>query len=373
MKKSIPLVNLAKMHKSLKSEIDIELKKILDSNNFLGNKIINTMELNYAKKNNSKYCIGVSSGTSALALALEASGVGAGDEVITTTNTFFSTYESIIHTGAKPVVIDVNSSDLNINSNLIEKKINKNTKAIVPVHIYGKPSEMNHIIKIAKKYNLQVIEDCAQSHFARYDSKYVGNFSSAAAFSFYPGKNIGGFGDSGCVITNNKKIYKKILSLRDHGRVSKYKHRYVGYNYRIDAIQAAIINLKLKYIDEWNENRRNLANIYCENLLNIKNIDLLQYSNANIENVFHLFVIVIRNKLQRNKLINYMKRRNINLGIHYPIPIHMQTPVKKIVNKQFPVMNSYKDKIVSLPLCPFTDLKDIKRVIYETEKFFRKI
>lgn len=371
MKKNIPLVNLKKMHDFLSTKINFEIKKVIKSNNFLNHKIINRLENKFAKLNQSKYCVAVSSGTSALSLALEASGIGTNHEVITTTNSFFSTYESIIHVGARPIVIDVIDNDLTLDANLIERYITKKTRAIIPVHIYGKPVDMNKILKISKKYKLLIIEDCAQSHFAKYNKKFVGNFSSASAYSFYPGKNIGGFGDAGCVVTNNKKVYKKIKSLRDHGRVDKYKHQYIGYNYRIDAIQAAIIHLKLNYIFKWNEHRKDLARIYTQELKKVNDLILFDYTNENIENVFHLFVVSVKKNSLRNSLINFLKINGISAGIHYPIPIHLQPPVlKKLKRDSFPVMNYYKDKILSLPICPFTSKSDVKYVTSIIIKFF---
>ena len=371
MRKNIPLVNLTKMHDFLSTKINLEINKIINSNNFLNHKIINRLENKFAKLNQSKYCVAVSNGTSALSLALEASGIGVGHDVITTTNSFFSTYESIIHVGARPIVIDVNENDLTLDANLIEKYITKKTKAIIPVHIYGKPVDMNKIIKISKKYKLLIIEDCAQSHFAKFNKKFVGNFSLASAYSFYPGKNIGGFGDAGCVVTNNKKVYQKIKSLRDQGRVDKYKHQYVGYNYRIDAIQAAVIHLKLNYIFKWNKHRRDLARIYTQELKKVNDLILFDYTNENIENVFHLFVVSVKKNNLRNSLIDFLKINGISAGIHYPIPIHLQPPVlKKLKRDSFPVMNYYKDKILSLPICPFTSKSDVKYVTSKIIKFF---
>ena len=285
----IPLVNLKKMHSFLHKEITKSFIRILNSNNFLNDTSIKKMEKKFALMNKSKYCVAVSSGTTALSLALEASGINRGDEVITTTNSFFSTYESIFHVGAIPIIVDVSENDLNISEIEISKKISKKTKAIVPVHIYGKPCNMNVITEIAKKNNLLIIEDCAQSHFAEYNNIPVGNFSKASAYSFYPGKNLGAMGDAGCIITNDKKVYKKILSLKDHGRVSKYNHQYVGYNYRIDSIQASIIYIKLRYIKKWNKIRNDLALIYINEFKYFAHVKLLDYNPKNIK-MFFIFL-----------------------------------------------------------------------------------
>jgi len=363
----IPLVNTERMHTDLKNEINVNIKSIIKSNNFINNPIIEKMQNNFARMNESKYCVGVSSGTSALSLALEAVGVGVDDEVITTTNSFFSTYESIVHVGAKPILSDVKLSDLNIDENLIEKLITKKTKAIIPVHIYGRPCNILKINQIARKYKLKVIEDCAQSHFASYDNKYVGNFSDIAAFSFYPGKNLGSFGDAGCIVTNNKSYFKIINKLKNHGRSQKYKHSHIGYNHRINSINASIINLKLKYILEWNEIRNNLSQIYVDELFQTKNIDLLEYSSDKNKSSMHLFVISVPRRI-RNKLMNYLINSRIQAGIHYPIPIHMQ-PAVNINSKSFPNMSLMKDKIISLPLCPYTRKSEIKKVANKVKEF----
>ena len=363
----IPLVNTKRMHDDLKKQINQNIKSIIKSNNFINNPIIETMQDKFAKLNDSKYCVGVSSGTSALSLALETLGIGVNDEVITTTNSFFSTYESIIHVGAKPILSDVKLSDLNIDENLIEKLITKKTKAIIPVHIYGKPCNMLKISQIAKKYKLKVIEDCAQSHFASYDNKYVGNFSDIAAFSFYPGKNLGSFGDAGCIVTNNKSHFKIINKLKNHGRSKKYKHSLIGYNHRINSINASIINLKLNYILEWNEIRNNLSKIYIDEFIQNKYIDLLEYSSDKNKSSMHLFVISVPKRI-RNKLMSYLINNGIQAGIHYPIPMHMQ-PAVKISSKSFPNMTLMKDRIISLPLCPYTRKSEIKKVANKVKEF----
>ena len=366
---NIPIVNLKRMHNDLNFEIKKNISEIIDKNTFLNSPVIEKFEKKFAHMNNSSFCLGVSSGTSALSLALEASGIGFGDEVITSTNTFFSTYESIMHVGAKPVLVDVSEEDLNINIKKIESKITKKTKAIIPVHIYGNPCDMKSINKLSKNNNLLIIEDCAQSHFTKFHSKNVGNFSEVAAFSFYPGKNIGAFGDAGCIVTNKKKIYNKIKKLRNHGRVDKYKHDLVGYNYRMSSINASIINIKLKYIKKWNKIRQSLAKIYLNELTSEKNIKLFDFLKKDCESTFHLFVISVPKNLRSN-LMKYLKSEGIQTGIHYPIPIHLQ-PACKYDNNNFPIMNKYKDKILSLPICPYTSEKEIMYTVKKIKNFFK--
>jgi len=360
-KYSIPLVNLERMHSQIKSDIINIISEIIDSNNFLKHQAIVDMEDTFSKINQSKYTIGCSSGTTALTLCLKACGIGGGDEVIVTSNTFFATAESIFHVNAKPVFCDVTEEDLNIDSGLIENLINNNTKAIIPVHIYGKPSKLDKISQICKKHNLILIEDCAQSHFAEYNDIKVGNFGIASAFSFYPGKNLGAMGDAGCITTNDANLYRDLIKLRDHGRSSKYEHTAIGYNYRIDSIQSAIINYKLKHILEWNEKRINLAKKYFEYLNGANNLNLFKYFDNNQKNIFHLFVVSHNN---RDQIIKKLQDLGINCGIHYPIPLHQQPAILKLgyTQKKMPVIDKYCKEIFSLPICPYTKDEEVEYV-----------
>lgn len=366
----IPLINLKRMHNDLKPKIDNCISKIVNSNKFINSKDTINFEKKFAKMNNSRFCLGVSNGTSALSLALESLEIGNGDHVITTTNTFFATYESIKHVGAVPILIDVNELNLTLDHTKLESLITNKTKAIIPVHIYGMPCNMKEINKIAKKNNLKVIEDCAQSHFSKIDHNFVGNYSDVAAFSFYPGKNIGAFGDAGCIVTNNKKIYDKIFKLRDHGRSSKYIHKFVGYNHRISSINSSIINIKLDKIFEWNKKRLKLAKIYHTELSNLKSIKTFNFFIEKYHSTFHLYVISVP-KNKRAKLIKFLKLNGIETGIHYPVPLHLQPAVKENFNEHdFPVMNDFKDKILSLPICPYTKEKEVMYTIKKIKNFF---
>ncbi len=355
---NIPLVNLDRMHSSIKSDIINEISKIIDSNNFLKHKSIEDMENLFSNINKSKYTIACSSGTTALTLCLKACGIGMGDEVIIPANTFFATAESVFHVNAQPVICDVSEKDLNIDHKKIEKLINKKTKAIIPVHIYGKPSNIDSIAQICNKFNLTLIEDCAQSHFAEHKSIKVGNYGVASAFSFYPGKNLGAMGDAGCVTTNDESLYKEICQLRDHGRSSKYEHNKIGYNYRIDSIQSAIINYKLKYILEWNEKRIDLAKIYNKQLANNNTLKTLDYFNSDQKNIFHLFVVSHK---KRDAIMSKLKDYGISTGIHYPIPLHLQPAIlgNKNNNIKLPVIEKYCKEIFSLPICPFTKKEEV--------------
>ncbi|MAI29117.1 MAG: hypothetical protein CMP38_02795, partial [Rickettsiales bacterium] len=247
----VPSNNLKKNYLSVKNEIDSAIKRVINNSSFiLGNEVENFEEKfsNYLK---TKYCVGVSSGTSALFLSLLACGIGKGDEVITSPFTWISSVEAISNTGAKPVLVDIDKESYNIDSKKIESKITKNTKAILPVHIYGNPAEMNEILSIAKKYNLKVIEDAAQAHGSKIKKQYCGTFGDLGCFSFFPSKNLGSFGDAGCVVSNNKLLINKIKKLRNHGKFSKNNFDTLGFNERLSGIQAAILTVKLKYLDKW--------------------------------------------------------------------------------------------------------------------------
>jgi len=346
----IPLVDLKAQYLSIKKEIDEAIQKVLDSSNFILGEEVKKFEEEFADFCNAKYAIGVSSGTDALYLALKAIGIREGDEVLTTPNTFIATTEAITLAGGKIKFVDIVPETYNIDPSKIKIAISKKTKAIIPVHLYGQPSDMDPIIKKAKEYNLKVIEDAAQAHGAEYKGRRVGTLGHIACFSFYPGKNLGAYGDAGAVVTNDHEIAQKIAMLRNHGRIKKYEHEFEGINGRLDSLQANILLVKLKYIEKWNAKRIQKANIYNELLKNHNEIVKPQVF-ANSKHVFHLYVVRLKN---RDKIQKKLKREGISTGIHYPIPLHLQPAYKNLGYKEqdFPVTEKLSKEILSLPIYP---------------------
>ena len=304
---------------------------------------------------NTKYAIGVANGSDALILALIACGISKGDEVITVPHTFIATTEAISNVGGRVVFVDINPQTYTIEPSKIEEKINEKTKAIIPVHLYGQPAEMDSIIELAKKYNLKVIEDAAQAHGAEYKEKKVGSIGNVGCFSFYPGKNLGAYGDAGMVVTDNRKIAEKVKLLRNHGRITKkYEHEIEGYSSRLDNLQAAILRVKLKYLNKWNDRRRKNAKRYNELLSSVSGI-ITPYEADYVKHVYHLYVLRIQ---WRDELREELKSKGIATGIHYPIPLHLQPAYKYLGYKErdFPVTEKASQKILSLPM--FAELSD---------------
>ena len=364
----IPLINLKKQHSFLKNKLNSGFNEILLSNNYLNHDSISEFENKFATMHQCKYAALTSSGTTALTLILLSLKIGEKHEVITTPNTFFSTAESIIHTGAKPVFVDIDKNSLNIDVSKIENMITSKTKAIVPVHIYGNPCKLDDIKKICKKYKLFLIEDCAQSHLSSYKNKMTGSFGTASCFSFYPGKNLGALGDAGIICSNQKKLISKIKKLRNHGRKSKYIHNIVGYNFRPDSIQAKFLSIKLNYLSEWTDERIKKANIYKQNLSKISQIKFVEIL-PNAKHVYHLFVIVLKSKNLRDSLIKFLNNNGVSSLIHYPIPCHKQPALRHYNYKKLPISENMSTRILSLPLCQYTSIKNIKRVCYLVKKF----
>jgi dTDP-4-amino-4,6-dideoxygalactose transaminase len=357
----IPLVDLKAQYQTIKTEIDTAIHDVLDNTAFILGKHVKDFEKNFAEFCQTKHAIGVSNGTTALKLALAACGIGAGDEVITTPHTFAATIEAIITCGAKPVFGEIFEKTYNLAYENIEPLITEKTKAILPVHLYGKMCDMEHIMEIAKKHNLKVIEDCAQAHGAEWNGKRAGSYGDAAAFSFYPGKNLGAYGDAGAVVTNNDKIAEKVMLMRNHGRKSKYEHSHFGTNERIDALQCAILNVKMKHIEYWTEKRRENAKIYDE-LLAGKDV-IIPYNGEPIsKHVYHLYVIRTKN---RNEILAKLNEKGIGAGIHYPIPLHLQPAYSDLGYKEgnFPITERVSKEIISLPMYPELTKEQIEQIV----------
>jgi dTDP-4-amino-4,6-dideoxygalactose transaminase len=364
----IPLVDVRRQHDLLRKEIDKAIGNIIDSSAFVFGEDLDMFEKEFAKYCGTKYALGVGNGGDALRLAVLALGIGKGDEVISVDNTFTATIDAIILAGAKPILVDCDQY-FNIDYRQIEKVINKKTKAIIVVHLYGQPANMEEIMKIAKKYKLAVIEDCAQAHGAEYNGKKVGSFGEIGCYSFYPGKNLGAMGDGGAIITSNKVIYERLKKLRYFGMGEhKYYHDIVGFNSRLDNLQAAILRIKLHYLDKWNGQRRDAAKMYTKLLKDIVETPL-EIENA--KHVYHLYVIKTKN---RDKLFKYLEKQNIFAGMHYPIPLHFQKAHCGLGYKKgdFPVSENASLTILSLPIFPGITEAEIIQISNTIHKFYKK-
>ncbi|MDO8657680.1 MAG: DegT/DnrJ/EryC1/StrS family aminotransferase [Candidatus Levybacteria bacterium] len=363
---NIPLNDLNVRHQKIEPEIKDAINRVINTSAFVLGKEVDAFEGEFAKYCGVKYCVGLNSGTSALELGIRALNIGAGDEIITPVNSFIASSSAISTTGAKPVWIDCDTKTYNMNPLEIEKKITKNTKAIMPVHLYGQPADMKKIMVIAKKYNLRIIEDACQAHGASIDGKPVGTFGEYAAFSFYPGKNLGAFGDAGALITNNKYVYETVKKMRNYGQSKKYYHDFIAWNKRLDSIQAAILRVKLRHLNRWNKQRMKNALIYNK-LLQTADI-VTPYQDSIVDHVYHLYVIRANN---RDKLQKYLEKKGIATGIHYPIPIHLQKAYRFRGGKKgdFPISEKYAQKILSLPMYPHLSEEKIFHIANEIKMF----
>lgn len=362
---SILFFDYRRQLKKIQPEIDLAIKKVLASGKLILADQVKHFEINFAKYIGTKYAIGVNSGTDALKIALKALGVGQGDEVITVSHTAVPTVSAIRELGAIPRFVDI-KDDFTIDEKKIAKAITKKTKVILPVHLYGQACNMTAILKIAKKYKLKVVEDCAQAHGAKIGSKKVGNFGEIACFSFYPTKNLGAYGDAGMVVTNNKKLANQCRQLGIYGMKKGYYSEVEGYNSRLDEIQAAILNAKLKFLDQWTKHRQYIAKFY---LNNIKNPYIILPPVANPTNhSFHLFVIRTN---RRKKLINYLSANGIDYGIHYPLPIHLQPAYKFLGYKKgsLPKTEKFASQILSLPIFPELTKRELNYIVKIINRF----
>lgn len=366
---NVPFVDLFREHKIIEKEIIKKFKKILKNSDFILGEELFLFEKEFAEYSGARFAVGVSSGTDALYLSLLALGVGKGDEVITASNTFIATVYAILYTGAKPVLVDCEEKTYTMDVSMLEKKINKNTKAIIPVHLYGHPANMEEILKIAKKYNLKIVEDAAQATGAEYRNKKVGTFGDTGVFSFYPSKNLGACGDGGMIITDDQKIYEKIKIFRNYGQKEKYKHIDLGFNHRLDTLQAAILRIKLKYLDMWNSLRREIADEYRKRLQNVEEV-VLPFEEKDVRHVYHLFVIRAN---RRDKLREYLLKRGISTGIHYPVPVFNQPVFKNLFQEKFPLSEKISREIISLPMFPLLKREEVKYVAEEIKKFYKNV
>jgi dTDP-4-amino-4,6-dideoxygalactose transaminase len=343
----VPFVDLAAQYRTIAAEINEATSRVIQEADFILGREVALFEEEFAAFCEAKYAVGVDSGTSALELALRAYDIGPGDEVITAANTFIATALAISHAGAKPVLVDVHPLTSTIDVAGIAKAITRRTKAILPVHLYGHPAHMEPILQLAEKFGIVVIEDACQAHGARYKGKRAGSLGHAAAFSFYPGKNLGAYGDGGIVVTNDREVAKRLEMLRNYGQKEKYHHLFRGYNRRLDTLQAAILRVKLKYLEKWNAARRSNAKLY-QDLLEGTDV-VTPAETREVESVWHLYVIRSEHRdMLRERLVS----KGISASIHYPVPIHRQPAYKDLGYKpaDFPVTEELASRILSLPM-----------------------
>ena len=343
----IPFLNLEPMHSQIRDEIVEGFKKVYDRNWFILGQSVEAFEQEFSKYCNTNHCISCGNGLDALSIILRGYDIGECDEVIVPSNTFIATALAVSYVGAKVVFVEPNIQTFNIDINKIEAAITKKTKAIIAVHLYGRPAEVDKIKVLCKKYNIKLIEDAAQAHGAMYNGKKVGSFGDAAGFSFYPGKNLGALGDGGAIVTNDSILAQKVQAIRNYGSIIKYHNEYKGVNSRLDEIQAEFLRIKLKYLNKWNNDRQRSAKLYIERINNSKII--LPYIDSVEESVWHVFAVRTE---YRDELENYLKNKGIETLIHYPIPLHLQKAYNDLGYKtgDFPVAETISKTVLSLPL-----------------------
>ncbi len=372
MEDKIKFLNLTQQYKLIKKEIDSAIKRVFNSGVFIGGKEVEDFEKRIAQFCGIKYAISLNSGTDALFLSLKVLDIGKGDEVITTPFTFIATAEVIVSCDAKPVFVDIDPKNFNINPSKIEKKITKKTKAIIPVHLFGQMADMDEIIRIAKKYKIYVIEDAAQAIGARYKGKKAGSIGDIGCFSFFPTKNLGAYGDGGMILTNNKKITEKIRLLKNHG--SSYKEKYLnlipGINSRLDSIQAAILRVKLKYLEKWSRKRQEIARYYNQELRGVGDITIPEVS-PDRNHIFHQYTIRTQ---YRDKLKNYLRKKGITVMIYYPLLLHLQPAFKYLGYKKGDLPKSEKTarEVLSVPIYPEITRKEQNYTIRIIKEFYSK-
>ncbi len=340
-------------------EVEKKIHEIIFSSRFVGSKYVKEFEDNFAKYLSVKHCVAVNSGTSALYLALMALGVKECDEVILPVNTFIATAEAVSLLRAKPVFVDIDEKTYNIDAKKVKEAITDKTKVIIPVHLYGQCCNMDEIKEIAEKHDLYVLEDACQAHGAEYKGKKAGSLGDIAAFSFYPAKNLGAFGEGGAVATNDGELAEKIRMLRDHGSKQKYYHEIIGGNFRMDEIQGAALSTKLKFLDKWNNMRREAAKLYNELL---DGVVTTPYEAPYNKHIYHLYVIRVKN---RDKVMEYLYSQGVYTGIHYPVPIHLQKAYSfmNIAKGAFPIAEKAAEEILSLPMFPYITEDEICYVV----------
>ncbi len=363
----IPYLDLQAQYQSIKDEIGEAIQRVLDNSAYILGPAVKEFEEAFARYSSTRYCAGVNSGTSALEMALRALPIGPGDEVITAANTFVATVAAVAHSGAKPVLVDVDPRTRNMDPQLVQMAMTTRTRVILPVHLYGRPADMDPILRVAERHNAVVLEDAAQAHGAIYKGKRIGSIGKMAAFSFYPGKNLGAYGEGGAVTTSDEALDKRVRMLRDHGSEKKYYHDMLGYNARMEGIQGAVLGVKLKYLDQWNEARRRVAAWYDELL---KDVPVTTPSkDPDIAEVYHLYVIETD---RRDALQAYLGKQGVPTLIHYPVPVHLQQGFDFLGYRkgEFPVTEKLAGEILSLPIFPEMTREQAEYVADKIKAFF---
>ncbi len=354
----VPILNLRPQYESLKPEIQAAINRVLERSDFIMGEEVGLFEGEMAAYLNVKHAIGMNSGTDALFIGLRALGIGAGDEVITTAFTFFATAEAISHVGATPVFVDADVRTYNLDTDRLEAAITPRTRAIIPVHLYGRPCEMNRIMQLSAQYNLLVLEDCAQSVGARYAGQHTGTIGHAGALSFFPSKNLGAYGDGGMLVTNDDAVADMARMLRVHGSRKKYFNEVVGYNSRLDTLQAAILRVKLPHVDAWNAARRRVARVYNDLLEGVPGVITPEISD---DHVVHQYTVRITGK-PREAVQARLRELGIQTMVYYPVP-QDQLPIYEGQHPQNPVSDMLAREVLSLPIWPELDLNTQKRVV----------
>ena len=372
---NIPLTDLKAQYISIKNEVDDVIHRVLEQGQFILGPEVKSFEEEMAVYCGTKFAVGVASGTDALYLALLSCGVKSGDEVITTPFTFIATTEAIINCGAIPVFVDIEPQTYNMDPLQIESKITSKTKAIIPVHLYGKPASMTKMLAIGAIYNLKIIEDCAQAIGAEYKGIKVGSISNVGCLSFFPAKILGAYGDGGMVITNDSKIAEKVRMLRVHGAKSSYYHVYSGFNSRLDSIHAAVLRVKLKYIDIWIKQRRDNASLYSQLFEQIDGIET-PYTKDHYRHAFNYYTIRLKDpRLDRNELRKHLESKGIQTMVYYPLSLHLQEVYKSLGYKlgDFPQSESAQEQVLSLPMYPELSNEQIGEIVYEIKRFSNEL
>ena len=362
--KTIPFLDLKHPYLELKADLDSAYHRVMNSGWFILGEEVKAFEREFAEYCGTQHCIGVGNGLDALHLILRAMDIGEGNEVIVPSNTFIATWLAVSYAGATPAPVEPDENTYNIDPKLIEAAITEKTKAIMPVHLYGQPADMDPILQIAEKYQLKVIEDAAQAHGACYKGKRTGGLGDAAGFSFYPGKNLGAFGDGGAVTTKDPILAEKVRRLSNYGSQVKYAHDVKGYNSRLDELQAAFLRVKLRKLDEWNNRRKEIAHQYLQGLSDVEDLTL-PYIPEWAEPAWHLFVV---RTSKRDQLQKHLEERGIQTLIHYPIPPHKQAAYKSMQNLYLPIAEGMSQEILSLPMGPHLTVEMVEEISWKIKR-----
>jgi len=366
----VPFVDLKAQYRSIKAEIDAAIADVIENTAFIGGSAVESFERDFAEFIGASHCVGVGNGTDAIFIALKSLGIGEGDEVITAANSFIATSEAITQTGARVVFCDVDDSTYNIDPELIASRITSRTKAIVPVHLYGRPADLETLGRLAREHGLKIVEDAAQAHGARIGDRKVGSFGDVACFSFYPGKNLGAYGDAGAIVTNKEELATRMRMFKNHGRSGKYDHEFEGVNSRLDGLQAAVLNVKLRHLEEWSEKRYACAVAYNDRLAGRDAVTCPQLPGPG-GHVFHLYVI---RTSRREELREFLGSRGIATGVHYPIALPNLNAYGYMEHEEsdFPVASRLQGEVLSLPMFPELTSEQIEYVANAVRGFFER-